>query len=39
MNTNILEVKINAIEILKNLAKNLGVHIYEFTEDISKICL
>jgi len=30
MNTNALEVKINAIQILKNLAKNLGTAIFDF---------
>jgi len=39
MNTNALEVKINAIEILKNLAKNLEVHIFDFVEDIAKLCI
>ena len=39
MNTNALEVKINAIEILKNLAKNLGTAIFEYVEDIAKLCI
>jgi len=39
MNTNILEVKINSITILKNLARNLGVHIFEHIEDIAKLCI
>ena len=39
MNTNALEVKINAIQILKNLARNLGVHIFEQVEDIAKLCI
>lgn len=39
MNTNALEVKINAIEILKNLAKNLEVHILDNVEDIAKLCI
>ena len=39
MNTNALEVKINAIQILKNLARNLGVHIFDQVEDIAKLCI
>jgi len=39
MNTNALEVKINAVQILKNLARNLGVTMFEFTEDIAKLCI
>lgn len=39
MNTYALEVKINAVQILKNLARNLGVHIFEYIEDIAKVCI
>jgi len=39
MNTNALEVKINAIEILKNLAKNLGSAIFDYVEEIAKLCI
>jgi len=39
MNTNALEVKINAIEILKNLARNLGTSIFDHVEDIAKLCI
>lgn len=39
MNTNALEVKINAVQILKNLARNLEGAIFEFVEDISKVII
>lgn len=39
MNTDALEVKINSVTILKNLARNLGVHFFEFVEDVAKLCL
>lgn len=39
MNTNALEVKINAVQILKNLAKNLKTTMFEYTEDIAKLCI
>lgn len=39
MNTNALEVKINAIQILKNLARNLGPAIYEHVESIAQLCI
>ena len=39
MNTDALEVKINSVQILKNLAKNLGVHFYEYVDDVAKLCL
>ena len=39
MNTNALEVKINAVQILKNLARNLGASIFEHVEDISKVMI
>lgn len=39
MNTNVLEVKINAIQILKNLARNLGTAFYEHVEDVAKVCI
>lgn len=39
MNTDALEVKINSITILKNLARNLGVHFFEYVEDVAKLCL
>lgn len=39
MNTNALEVKINAIQILKNLAQNLGTHMFDYVEDIAKLCI
>ena len=39
MNTNALEIKINAVQILKNLARNMGVHMFDFVEDIAKLCL
>jgi len=39
MNTNALELKINAIQILKNLARNLGKAMFEYVEDIAKLCI
>jgi hypothetical protein len=39
MNTNALEVKINAVEILKNLARNLGTAFFDYVEDVAKICI
>jgi len=39
MNTNALEIKINAIQILKNLARNMEVHMFEYVEEIAKLCL
>ena len=39
MNTHALDVKINAIQILKNLARNLREHIFEYVEDISQVCI
>ena len=39
MNTSALEVKINAVQILKTLARNLGTSFYEHVEDVAKVCL
>jgi mannitol/fructose-specific phosphotransferase system IIA component len=39
MNTNALEVKINAIQILKTLARNLETNIFEFVEDIAAVVI
>jgi hypothetical protein len=39
MNTNALEVKINAVQILKNLARNLESSIFEHVEDIAKVMI
>lgn len=39
MNTNALEVKINAVQILKNLARNLDITFYEYVEDVAKVCI
>ena len=39
MNTNVLETKINSIQILKVLAKNLGTSFYECVEDVGKVCI
>jgi hypothetical protein len=39
MNTNVLEVKINAIQILKNLARNLGKSFYGHVEAVGEICI
>jgi len=39
MNTNALEVKINAVQILKNLARNLGTSIFDYAEEISKLMI
>lgn len=39
MNTDVLEVKINSIQILKNLARNLTVHFFDYVEDVAKLCL
>jgi hypothetical protein len=35
MNTNVLEVKINAIQILKNLTRNLGKNFYTHVEEVA----
>ena len=39
MNTNVLEVKINAIQILKNLARNLGKNFFGHVEDVAQVCI
>ena len=39
MNTTALEVKINAVQILKTLARNLGTSLFEYVEDIGKLCI
>ena len=39
MNTNALESKINAMQIIKNLARNLGTAFYEYVEDVAKLCI
>lgn len=39
MNTDALEVKINSIQILKNLARNLKEIFFEYVEDVAKLCL
>jgi DNA-binding protein YbaB len=37
MNTNALENKINAIEIIKNLAQNLGTGFFEQVEQVANL--
>lgn len=39
MNTTALEVKINAVQIMKTLARNLGTTLFDYVEDISKLCI
>jgi hypothetical protein len=39
MNTNVLETKINSIQILKVLARNLKVSFFDCVEDVAKICI
>ena len=39
MNTNALEVKINAVQTLKSLARNLGTSFYEYVEPVAAVCL
>ena len=39
MNTDAIEVKINAIVIIKLLAHNLGESFYEYVEDVASTCL
>lgn len=39
MNTNILEIKINSVQILKNLARNLETHFFEYVEEVGKLML
>ena len=39
MNTQALELKINAVQILKNLARNLETAFYDHVEDVAKVCL
>lgn len=39
MNTNALEVKINAVQILKNLARNLETSIADYVEQIAKVMI
>jgi hypothetical protein len=39
MNTNVLETKINSIQILKVLSRNLGVSFFECVEDVAKLCI
>lgn len=39
MNTNALESKINAMQIIKNLARNLGTAFFEYVEDVAKLCI
>ncbi len=35
MNTSALEVKTNAVEILKNISKNLGTAFFDYVEDVA----
>lgn len=39
MNTNALESKINAIQIIKTLARNLGTAFYDYVEDVAMLCI
>ena len=39
INTSALEVKSNAVEILKNIARNMGTKFYDYVEDVAKVCL
>ena len=39
MNTFALEVKTNAIKIMKSLARNLGTSFFDYVEDVAKVCL
>lgn len=39
MNTYALEVKINAIQILKNIARNIGKAFFDFVEDTAALLL
>jgi len=39
INTSALEVKSNAVEILKNIARNMGTSFFEYVEDVAKVCL
>ena len=39
VNTFALEVKVNAVRILKALARNLGTSFFDYVEDVAKVCL
>lgn len=39
INTSALEVKSNAVEILKNIVRNMGTSFFEYVEDVAKVCL
>jgi len=39
MNTNALESKINAVTILKTLARNLGTSFYDWVDEVGKTCI
>ena len=39
INTSALEVKSNAVEILKNISRNMGTSFFDYVEDVAKVCL
>lgn len=39
INTSALDIKINAVEILKNISRNMGTSFFEYVEDVAKVCL
>ena len=39
MNTNALEMKINAVEILKTIARNLENSFFDYVEPCAKVCI
>ena len=39
INTSSLEVKTQAVEILKNITRNLGTSFFDYVEDVAKVCL